>query len=51
MPEHALPQGYRKGRLSYTICSSSTKARVEVLLKQKAFRIVKIGEKDGYWDH
>ena len=51
MPEHALPQGYRKGRLSYTISSPTSKARVEVLLKQRAFRIVKIGEKDGYWDH
>ena len=47
MPACARPQGYRKGRLSYTICSPTTKARVEVLLKGKAFRVVKVGEKDG----
>ena len=47
MPACALPQSFRKGKLSYTISSTNTKARIEVLLKQRAFRIVKIGEKDG----
>ena len=39
----AMPQMEKRGRLSYTITSSRTKARVEVLLKGKAFRIVKMG--------
>ena len=47
MPQMALPQGFRKGRLSYTIASSTTGAKLEVLLKQKAFRIVAIGEHQG----
>lgn len=38
MPSEALPQVARKGRLSYTI-SAKSGARVEVLLKHKAFRI------------
>lgn len=49
MPACAYPQAYRKGRLSYTICSSATGAKVECLLKAKAFRILKVGERDGYW--
>ena len=48
MPACAYPQGYRKGRLSYTIVSPTTNARIEVLLKGKAFRIQRIGERDGY---
>ena len=49
MPQMALPQGFRKGRLSYTVTSSTTGAKIEVLLKQKAFRIQAIGEHDGPW--
>ena len=42
MPKECLPvDGKPRGRLSYTITSSSG-AKVEVLLKAKAFRIVKI---------
>lgn len=47
MPEEALPQGPRKGKLSYTIVSTATNAKIEVLLKGKAFRIVKVGELQG----
>lgn len=50
MPSGALPQGPRKGRLSYTV-SSSNGAKIEVLLKGKAFRIVKIGARDGPLQH
>ena len=47
MPIEALPQGPRKGKLSYTVSSPETGAKVEVLLKQKAFRIVKQGMLNG----
>ncbi len=47
MPECAVPQSYRKGRLSYTIIAPSSGAKIEVLLKQKAFRITKVGEENG----
>lgn len=47
MPECALPQAFRKGRLSYTVIAPSSKAKIEVLLKQKAFRITKVGEENG----
>eukprot|EP00435_Cladocopium_sp_Y103_P075234 s37_g55.t1 len=47
MPTEALPQGPRKGRLSYTVTSSHTGAKVEVHLKGKAFRIIKVGSCDG----
>ncbi len=47
MPERALPQSFRKGRLSYTIIAPSSGAKIEVLLKQKAFRITKVGEENG----
>lgn len=51
MPEEALPQGQRKGKLSYTIVSPVTNAKIEVLLKGKAFRIVKTGELQGDLSH
>ena len=41
MPHECLP-GKSRGRLSYTICNDCTGAKVEVLLKQRAFRISKI---------
>ncbi len=47
MPQLALPQGFRKGRLSYTVTSHATGAKVEVLLKQKAFRITLMGQREG----
>ena len=47
MPTDALPQGVRKGRLSYTVTSAETGAKIEVLLKQKAFRIVRQGILNG----
>ena len=50
MPQAAQPQQERKGKLSYTVCSKSTGAKVEVLLKGKAFRVVKCGNgPDGFW--
>ncbi len=48
MPMEALPQGPRKGKLSYTIKSAATQAKVEVLLKGKAFRIVQTGSLQGF---
>ena len=42
MPEECLPVGTKRGRLSYTIYNEATGAKVEVLLKGKAFRISKI---------
>ena len=48
MPIEALPQGTRKGRLSYTVTSAQTGAKIEVHLKGKAFRIVKVGSLDGF---
>ena len=47
MPQLAMPQGFRKGRLSYTVVSAATGAKVEVLLKQKAFRITLMGQHEG----
>ena len=47
MPQLAMPQGFRKGRLSYTVTSAATGAKVEVLLKQKAFRIIVMGQHEG----
>ena len=47
MPESAKPHATRKGRLSYTVTSPTTGAKVEVLIKGKAFRIIKMGSKDG----
>lgn len=47
MPEEAMPQGPRKGRLSYTVTNATTGAKVEVLLKQRAFRLVKVGMQNG----
>ena len=44
MPAEAHPQSAKRGRLSYTLTSSRTGAKIEVLLKQKAFRISKIGQ-------
>lgn len=43
MPIDAQPQQARKGRLSYTV-RSETGAGVEVLLKQRAFRIKSFGD-------
>lgn len=43
MPKECMPvEGKKRGRLSYTIEDGSSGAKVEVLLKGKAFRIVKI---------
>ncbi len=43
MPEECLPIPDKpRGRLSYTINNASSGARVEVLLKARAFRIVKM---------
>ena len=42
MPAECLPKG-KRGRLSYTIHNEASGARVEVLLKGKAFRVVKLG--------
>ena len=47
MPIDALPQTARKGKLSYTVTSPHTGAKVEVLLKQKAFRISRQGMVNG----
>ncbi len=35
-------EGKKRGRLSYTIENAKTGAKIEVLLKGKAFRIVRI---------
>lgn len=54
MPSECLPvEGQKRGRLSYTITNASTGAKVEVLLKAKAFRIVKMApfDKDGYLEY
>ena len=48
MPKDALPQGPRKGRLSYTVTSTQAGAKIEVHLKGKAFRITKVGSHDGF---
>lgn len=53
MPAECLPvEGKPRGRLSYTITNEASGAKVEVLLKAKAFRIVKIARfsKTGYLD-
>ena len=43
MPMECMPvEGKKRGRLSYTIEDGKSGAKVEVLLKGKAFRIVKI---------
>ena len=49
MPEECFPVGTKRGRLSYTIYNEASGAKVEVLLKAKAFRVVKIGlfDKNG----
>jgi hypothetical protein len=39
LPEEALPQCRRKGKHSYTILADINGARIEVLLKQAAFRV------------
>ena len=49
MPEEALPTRGRKGKLSYTV-SSENEAKVEVLLKGRAFRIIRMGKVDGLLD-
>lgn len=43
MPAECLPTTTRKGRFSYTIQQQGG-AKIEVLLKAKAFRIVKVAE-------
>ena len=51
MPAECLPvEGKPRGRLSYTITDEASGAKVEVLLKARAFRIVKIARfsKKGY---
>lgn len=45
MPEECMPPE-KRGKLSYTIQNSKTAAKVEVLLKHKAFRVVKISVVD-----
>ena len=43
MPEECKPmEGKKRGQLSYTIENAKTGAKIEVLLKGKAFRIVRI---------
>ena len=43
MPNECLPvPGKPRGRLSYTISNDASGAKIEVLLKSRAFRIVKI---------
>ena len=46
MPEECLPVGTKRGKLSYTIYNEASGAKVEVLLKAKAFRVVKIARFD-----
>ena len=48
MPKEALPQHQRKGKLSYTVTSPETGAKIEVLLKGRAFRITKVGSHNGH---
>ena len=43
MPAEALVQNELRGRFSYTVTSPELGAKVEVLLKQKAFVIKKVG--------
>ena len=45
MPEECMPPA-KRGKLSYTIQNSKTAAKVEVLLKHQAFRVVKIAVVD-----
>ncbi|CAL1166175.1 unnamed protein product [Cladocopium goreaui] len=45
MPEECMPPE-KRGKLSYTIQNSKTAAKVEVLLKHKAFHVVKISVVD-----
>lgn len=47
MPEAALPQSDKRGRLSYTVRAPSGAARVEVLLHAKAFRVKHWGGDDN----
>ena len=43
MPDECLPvPGKPRGRLSYTISNDASGAKVEVLLKARAFRIVRV---------
>jgi len=47
MPDECLPiPGKPRGRLSYTINNEPSGAKVEVLLKAQAFRIVKLALHD-----
>lgn len=51
MPQECMPHDEQKrGRLSYTISNDASGAKVEVLLKGRAFRIVRMApfDKDGY---
>ena len=50
MPEECLPCDGKRGRLSYTIYNEASGAKVEVLLKGRAFRISKLArfDKKGY---
>lgn len=51
MPPDALPPRARKGRLSYTVDAPGLGgAKIEVLLKQRAFRIIKTGIVNGFFD-
>lgn len=49
MPEDAMPTRGRKGKLSYTLVSEN-EAKVEVLLKGRAFRIIRMGKAEGLSD-
>ena len=45
MPADALPAaGKKRGKLSYTIEDPGSVAKVEVLLKHQAFRVVRVAE-------
>ena len=45
MPAELLPSGKRRGRLSYTVEDKASGAKIEVLLKHHAFRVVRCAEK------
>ena len=45
MPAELLPSGKRRGRLPYTVQDQASGAKIEVLLKHRAFRVVCCAEK------
>ena len=51
MPAECFPPG-KRGKLSYTINDPVSSARVEVLLKGRAFRLIKLGvSENGFLDN